>query len=217
MRRRTFLQTLPLAAAGSAVSAQTPASAPVLRLPKFQAPGEDRFVRPDVHAGDRPSGASFATRSAAMGRSGAAGTAHPLATLTAIEMLSAEARPWSGGCGECACSGSWSLTSCGLGGGCYAMVWDPKPAKWLDWRVRGARRNRWAGDGAAACGERSDSEVWRGRGFDAGCAGRVVDAASALRTMKWEEILQPAIHLARGACRCRRSSGSTSSAIWRHF
>jgi gamma-glutamyltranspeptidase/glutathione hydrolase len=56
-------------------------------VPKFQPAGAEKFDRPDVHAGDRIAGASFASRSAAMGCSGAAGTAHPLATLTAIEIL----------------------------------------------------------------------------------------------------------------------------------
>ena len=71
MRRRTFLATLPLAAAGAAVlptefaAAQNPTTP--MPLPKFQAPGEERFTRPDVHAGDRPSGASFSTRSPALG------------------------------------------------------------------------------------------------------------------------------------------------------
>jgi gamma-glutamyltranspeptidase/glutathione hydrolase len=95
MRRRTFIATLPLAAAGSAASAQIKGSdlahgalgeGHTAGLPRFQAPNEERFTRPDVHAGDRPSGASFASRSAALGCSGAAGTAHPLATQAAIEM-----------------------------------------------------------------------------------------------------------------------------------
>jgi gamma-glutamyltranspeptidase/glutathione hydrolase len=95
MRRRTFIATLPLAAAGSAASAQIKGSdlthgasgeGHTSDLPGFQAPGAERFMRPDVHAGDRPSGASFASRSAALGCSGAAGTAHPLATQAAIEM-----------------------------------------------------------------------------------------------------------------------------------
>ena len=76
MHRRTFLQTIPLAAAGTVVSAQNKSSEPAQNasgegmtasLPKFQAPGGERFNRPDVHAGDRPSGASFASRSAALG------------------------------------------------------------------------------------------------------------------------------------------------------
>ncbi|HUA90914.1 MAG TPA: hypothetical protein VL991_00020, partial [Terracidiphilus sp.] len=97
MRRRTFLTTLPLAAAGSGSFAKNvangtipeavQAAATTERLPKFQVSGDERFERPDVHAGDRPSGASFASRSAALGCSGAAGTAHPIATQAAIEML----------------------------------------------------------------------------------------------------------------------------------
>ena len=52
-----------------------------------QAAGEEVFNRPDVHAGDRLWGASFASRSPALGCSGAAGTAHPIATQVAIAML----------------------------------------------------------------------------------------------------------------------------------
>ena len=97
MRRRTFVASLPLAAAGALTNvnataqgspgSQSPQADGEKPLPRFQAVGEERFIRPDVHAGDRPSGANFASRSAAMGRSGAAGTAHPIATLTAIETL----------------------------------------------------------------------------------------------------------------------------------
>ncbi|MGB6855833.1 MAG: gamma-glutamyltransferase, partial [Terracidiphilus sp.] len=81
MRRRTFIQTLPLAAAASAVTMQSEAAglgqsgSTSTELPKFQPADAERFIRPDVHAGDRPSGASFATRSPALGLSGAAGTA----------------------------------------------------------------------------------------------------------------------------------------------
>ena len=96
LQRRTFIKTLPLAAASGAVNVQAIAADPAqnaqspsdtAELPKFQPPGAEKFIRPDVHSGDRPSGASFATRSPALGLNGAAGTAHPLATQTAIEML----------------------------------------------------------------------------------------------------------------------------------
>ena len=93
MRRRSFIATLPLAAAGSMTSfsssnalSQTDGIS-AKDFPKFQPAGAEKFTRPDVHAGDRIAGASFASRPAAMGCSGAAGTAHPLATLTAIEIL----------------------------------------------------------------------------------------------------------------------------------
>ena len=138
MRRRTFLQTLPLAAAGSIASAQDQPGRPghpasdedqALNLPKFQAPGEERFIRPDVHAGDRPSGASFATRSPALGCSGAAGTAHPLATQTAIEMLKRGGSAVDAAIAANAVLGFVEPVSSGLGGDCFAFVWDPKAGK----------------------------------------------------------------------------------------
>src|SRR5580698_9099287 len=69
MRRRSFIASLPLAVAG-AVSlsntaealGQSGASAEP-ELAKFQLAGAERFNRPDVHTGDRISGASFASRS----------------------------------------------------------------------------------------------------------------------------------------------------------
>src|ERR1700722_13995165 len=130
MRRRSFVAALPLAAvAGTAftqtttpkrVEAPAPDGAP---LPGFQSPGAVRFERPDVHAGDRPVGASFASRSAALGVSGAAGTAHPLATLTAIEILKRGGSAVDGAVAANACLGFLEPTSAGLGGDCYAMLW----------------------------------------------------------------------------------------------
>jgi len=44
---------------------------------EFKPDGAVRFERPDVHAGDRPAGASFASRSAVLGCSAAAGRVGP--------------------------------------------------------------------------------------------------------------------------------------------
>jgi len=136
MRRRTFIKTLPLAAAATAVDiAADPAvpgqtaSAPAAELPKFQPADAERFARPDVHAGDRPSGASFATRSPALGLNGAAGTAHPLATQTAIEMLKRGGSAVDAAVAANAVLGFVEPVSSGLGGDCFAFVWDPKAAK----------------------------------------------------------------------------------------
>src|ERR1700677_25242 len=139
MRRRSFLATIPAAAAAAAsitsdalAHQQDPAANVGSQdhpLPKFQPEGEDKFIRPDVHAGDRPSGASFASRSAAMGRSGAAGTAHPLATLTAIETLKRGGSAVDPAIAANACLGFLEPTSSGIGGDCYAMIWDPKLSK----------------------------------------------------------------------------------------
>ncbi|HEX2558558.1 MAG TPA: gamma-glutamyltransferase, partial [Phenylobacterium sp.] len=76
MRRRTFLAALPAAAAAGSALAQSRAGNPNLN-------------RPDVRSGDRIDGATFASRSAAWGLHGAAATAHPLATLAAIDILRA--------------------------------------------------------------------------------------------------------------------------------
>jgi gamma-glutamyltranspeptidase/glutathione hydrolase len=144
MRRRTFIQTLPLAAAASAATLQNPvtvlaqsgsdkaagpASGETSGLAKFQPAGAEQFIRTDVHAGDRPAGASFATRSPALGLNGAAGTAHPLATQTAIAMLKRGGSAVDAAVAANAVLGFVEPTSSGLGGDCFAFVWDPKAVK----------------------------------------------------------------------------------------
>jgi gamma-glutamyltranspeptidase / glutathione hydrolase len=141
MRRRTFIQTIPLAAAGTAAALRSNAtglgqsgasrSGPgeTSELPKFQPPGAEQFIRPDVHAGDRPSGASFTTRSPALGLNGAAGTAHPLATQTAIAMLKRGGSAVDAAVAANAVLGFVEPTSSGLGGDCFAFVWDPEASK----------------------------------------------------------------------------------------
>jgi gamma-glutamyltranspeptidase / glutathione hydrolase len=148
MRRRTFIQTLPLAAAGTAASLKSNAtglghgdsgqSGPgetglreTGELSKFQAEGAEQFIRPDVHAGDRPSGASFTTRSPALGMNGAAGTAHPLATQTAIAMLKRGGSAVDAAVAANAVLGFVEPVSSGLGGDCFAFVWDPEAGKLL--------------------------------------------------------------------------------------
>jgi gamma-glutamyltranspeptidase/glutathione hydrolase len=91
--------------------------------------GAERLERFDVRAGDRPAGASFASRSAALGHSGAAGTAHPLATLTAIETLKRGGSAADAAIAAAACLGFLEPTGSGLGGDCYVLLWDPARAK----------------------------------------------------------------------------------------
>jgi gamma-glutamyltranspeptidase/glutathione hydrolase len=136
LRRRRFLTTLPLAVAGTSLTNPSSTFAAAAQtedqkkpLEKFQKPGEERFIRPDVHAGDRPSGASFSSRSPALGCSGAAGTAHPLATQVGIEMLRRGGSAVDAAVAINACLGFLEPTSSGLGGDCYAMLWDPKLSK----------------------------------------------------------------------------------------
>src|SRR3954467_13132644 len=79
--------------------------------------------RPDVHAGDRIDGATFASRSAAWGLHGAAATAHPLATLAAIETLKAGGSAVDAAIGANAVLGYAEPISCGVGGDCFVMLW----------------------------------------------------------------------------------------------
>ena len=137
MRRRTLLAAVPAAAllptAGLAESAK-PKAAPAALLPTASTPpvweaGADRFVRPDVHAGDRVVGASFASRTAAYGLSGAAGTAHPLATQAGIDILKRGGSAVDAAIAINACLGLLEPTANGIGGDVYAMIWDPKAKK----------------------------------------------------------------------------------------
>ncbi|MDB5691856.1 MAG: ggt [Alphaproteobacteria bacterium] len=136
MRRRTFLAALPLAAAGAALEAQVPsgrsggpAPSEEGNPPGFQPRGDEIFTRPDVHAGDRPAGASFASRSAVYGRSGAVGAAQPLAVLAGIEMLKKGGSAMDAAVAVNACLGFLEPTSAGIGGDVFAMLWDPALGK----------------------------------------------------------------------------------------
>jgi gamma-glutamyltranspeptidase / glutathione hydrolase len=144
LRRRTFLASLPAAAMVGPALAQTgtPSAPPIAdgpgqggapppadNLAKRWQKGEARFSRPDVAAGDRPFGASFASRTAVYGMSGAAGSAHPLATQIGIDILKRGGSAVDAAIAINAALGFLEPTSCGIGGDCYAMLWDPKAGK----------------------------------------------------------------------------------------
>jgi len=218
MRRRTFVAALPAAAlAPAAVAGQrgTPAEpgvrgqgapaagqggAPLAATaaappPPVWAAGADRFVRPDVGAGDRPVGASFASRTAVYGLGGAVGTAHPLATQAGIDILRRGGSAVDAAIAVNACLGLLEPTSCGIGGDAYAMIWNPATGK-----VEGL-----AGSGASPKGLSLETVRARARNGALPALGAlsvsVPGAVDAWWTMhrrhgklKWVELFEPAIH-----------------------
>jgi gamma-glutamyltranspeptidase/glutathione hydrolase len=129
LKRRQFIAALPAAAVAAPLAAQSSKGETSPPLPGFADPGAETYIRPDVHAGDRPVGASFGSRSAVYGTHGAAGSAHPLATLAAIEILKKGGSAADAAIAMNACLGFLEPTSSGIGGDCFAMLWDPKAGK----------------------------------------------------------------------------------------
>ncbi len=208
MHRRRFLATLPMAAAGSAAlmkTAERGAEAAEARpvsasedQPKYQVAGAESFVRPDVHAGDRPAGASFASRSPALGCSAAAGTAHPLATQTAMEMLRKGGSAVDAAIAANAMLGFVEPTSSGLGGDCFALLWDPRAKQVMGLAGSGRSPRSLT---LATVRARSKNGVIPPLGAISVSVPGALDAWWTLHQrygrLKWAELFEPVIHFSR--------------------
>lgn len=199
MERRTFLAALPLTAAGLSLGSraigqeQAGSTGPVSEsLPATQ-------LYPDVEAGDRPVGASFATRSEVFGRNGAAASSHPLGTLAGIEILKKGGSAVDAAIAMNASLGFLEPTANGIGGDLYAMLWDPKLAKVVG--IAGSGRSP-RGLSLETVRSRAKNGVLPAYGAVTVSVPGTVDAWWRLHQrygkLKWAELFEPAIAYAEG-------------------
>lgn len=163
---------------------------------KHQREGAEIFERFDVRAGDRPAGASFASRSPVLGCSGAAATAHPFATLTAVEVLKRGGSAADAAVAAGACLGFLEPTGSGLGGDCYALVWDPEAARVVGLAGSGRSPRSLSLETVRA---RSKQGVIPAYGAISVSTPGALDAWHALHErygrLKWPQVLEPSIDL----------------------
>ena len=147
--------------------------------------------------GDRVAGEPFASRSTVWGAHGAAATAHPLASLVAIDLLRAGGSAVDAAIGANAALGFLEPVMCGIGGDAFAMVWDPTTGK-----LAGLN-----GSGRSPRGLSLETQRERAQGGFIAPAGAVtvstpgaVDAWWTLHQrygrLAWADLFAPAIDLA---------------------
>jgi gamma-glutamyltranspeptidase/glutathione hydrolase len=190
MRRRTFLAALPataFAAAGFGAQAQV----------KRAEGTSPNLVRPDLRGGDRIAGATYAGRSTAWGVNGAAATAHPLATLAAIETLKKGGSAVDAAIAANACLGFLEPISCGVGGDCFVMLWDPKTKKVVGLNGSGRSPKGLSLETVRARATKGTIPSYGAVSVSVpGAVAAWGDLHGRYGKLPWKDLFEPAIHLA---------------------
>ncbi len=174
--------------------------------------GIGHMDRGEIRGGDRVAGAPFASRSAVWGAHGAAATAHPLATLAAIDILRAGGSAVDAAIAANACLGFLEPTACGIGGDVFALLWDPQARA-----VVGLNGSGRSPQGLSLETQRAravDGHIWRYGAVSVSVPG-AVDGWGLLHRrygkLPWRALFEPAIEL----CEAGAPVPQTIAHLWR--
>ncbi len=167
------------------------------------AAAQDNSARdPNFGRGERVSGESFATRSPVLAPHGAAATAHPLATQTALDILRSGGTAVDAAIAANAMLGLVEPTGSGVGGDLFVIIWDPRSQRLYGYNSSGrSPRGLSLGTLRAVARRRGDAEHIPSFGAAPVTVPGTVDGWFAMHERfgrkSMAELLAPAIEYAR--------------------
>jgi gamma-glutamyltranspeptidase/glutathione hydrolase len=150
-----------------------------------------------IHAQDRVTGRTFATRSEVIAKNGMVATSHPLATQTGLDILKSGGNAIDAAIAANAALGLMEPTGCGIGGDLFAIIWSAKDKKLYGLNASGRSPGK------------MDLKYFKEKGMTEippygplpvtvpGCVDGWFEMNSRFGTMTMEQILAPAIAYAR--------------------